>query len=90
MDVVTNSAYPTPYANSPILPMLLLSLAKQKNAPKSDTKGFLTEYDYIIGKVPFKFRTCKVRINLVLEHIRNILLYTALSLSVYLLSNFKR
>ncbi|KAG8190855.1 hypothetical protein JTE90_010281, partial [Oedothorax gibbosus] len=28
-----NNAYPTPFANNPILPLLLLSLARQKISP---------------------------------------------------------
>ncbi|KAG8178666.1 hypothetical protein JTE90_025589 [Oedothorax gibbosus] len=47
MDVGTNSAYPTPYANASFLSMLLLSLSSQKNAPNTGT-DFLPEYDYVI------------------------------------------
>ncbi|KAG8184964.1 hypothetical protein JTE90_020011 [Oedothorax gibbosus] len=47
MDAGTNSAYPTPYANSSFLSMLLLSLSSQKNAPNTGT-DFLPEYDFVI------------------------------------------
>lgn len=43
-------SYPTPYANSPFLPLLLLTLAIQKHSP--DVKStFKEEYDYVIGKL---------------------------------------
>lgn len=42
--------YPTPYANSPLLPLLLLNLANQKHSP--DVKStFKEEYDYVIVKL---------------------------------------
>ncbi|XP_055933565.1 glucose dehydrogenase [FAD, quinone]-like [Argiope bruennichi] len=47
MDIAAERAYPTPLANSPLLPLLLLSLATQRNAPKSTT-NFKEEYDYVI------------------------------------------
>lgn len=49
-DVATERLYPTPFANSPLLPLLLLSLASQRHAPTTKKK-FKDEYDYIIGKV---------------------------------------
>ncbi|GBN34780.1 hypothetical protein AVEN_140605-1 [Araneus ventricosus] len=48
MDIAREQAYPTPFAASPLLPMLLLSLATQRNAPKQATT-FKDEYDYIIA-----------------------------------------
>ncbi|GIY96801.1 glucose dehydrogenase [Caerostris extrusa] len=47
MDIAAERAYPTPYANSPLLPMLILSLARQRVAPKTSTT-FNNEYDYIV------------------------------------------
>ncbi|CAL1288546.1 unnamed protein product, partial [Larinioides sclopetarius] len=47
MDIAAERAYPTPLANSPLLPLLLISLATQKNAPRTSTT-FKDEYDYII------------------------------------------
>ncbi|GFT80193.1 hypothetical protein NPIL_259831, partial [Nephila pilipes] len=47
MDLAAERAYPTPYANSPILPLLLISLMRQRIAPKTTTT-FKQEYDYII------------------------------------------
>ncbi|KAG8175261.1 hypothetical protein JTE90_020794 [Oedothorax gibbosus] len=47
MDVAANSAYPTPFSHSPLLPLLLLSLARQKHTPTPKTT-FEEEYDYII------------------------------------------
>lgn len=49
MDISVERAYPTPLANSTLLPMLLLSLATQKHAPKVSDE-IDTEYDYIVGK----------------------------------------
>lgn len=50
MDIATESAYPTPLANSTtLLSMLLLSLARQKNSPDT-SRTVDKEYDYIIGK----------------------------------------
>ncbi|GIZ00760.1 glucose dehydrogenase [Caerostris extrusa] len=48
MDIAAERAYPTPYANSPLLPMLILSLARQRVAPKTSTT-FNNEYDYIVN-----------------------------------------
>ncbi|GFT35680.1 hypothetical protein TNCV_2849691 [Trichonephila clavipes] len=48
MDLAAERAYPTPYANAPYLPLLLLSLLNQRMAPKTTTT-FKKEYDYIIG-----------------------------------------
>ncbi|KAG8178921.1 hypothetical protein JTE90_014127 [Oedothorax gibbosus] len=47
MDVASNSAYPTPLANSPLLPLLLMSLVQQKNAPTTK-ETFQEEYDFIV------------------------------------------
>ncbi|XP_055933903.1 glucose dehydrogenase [FAD, quinone]-like [Argiope bruennichi] len=47
MNITAERAYPTPLANSPLLPMLLLSLATQRNAPKQSST-FKKEYDYIV------------------------------------------
>ncbi|GBO01723.1 hypothetical protein AVEN_30159-1 [Araneus ventricosus] len=50
MDISAERAYPTPIANSPLLPLLLLSLAKQRNSP-IQSSSFKEEYDYIVGKL---------------------------------------
>ncbi|XP_055934808.1 glucose dehydrogenase [FAD, quinone]-like [Argiope bruennichi] len=47
IDIAAERAYPTPFANSPLLPLLLVSLATQRNAPIPAT-SFNDEYDYII------------------------------------------
>ncbi|KAG8201707.1 hypothetical protein JTE90_012771, partial [Oedothorax gibbosus] len=47
MDVESNAAYPTPFANSPLLPLLLLSLVRERHAPKYVT-SFNEEYDFVI------------------------------------------
>ncbi|XP_055934210.1 glucose dehydrogenase [FAD, quinone]-like [Argiope bruennichi] len=47
IDIAAERAYPTPFANSPLLPLLLVSLATQRNAPIPATT-FNDEYDYII------------------------------------------
>ncbi|CAL1288547.1 unnamed protein product [Larinioides sclopetarius] len=47
MDIAAEMAYPTPFRASPLLPLLLLSLASQRNAPRPATT-FREEYDYII------------------------------------------
>ncbi|GBO09609.1 hypothetical protein AVEN_217950-1, partial [Araneus ventricosus] len=47
MDISAERAYPTPIANSPLLPLLLISLATQRNAPKQATT-IRDEYDYIV------------------------------------------
>ncbi|GBN27084.1 Glucose dehydrogenase [FAD, quinone] [Araneus ventricosus] len=47
MDIAAERAYPTPLANSTLLPLLLLSLATQRNAPRTSAT-FKEEYDYII------------------------------------------
>ncbi|KAF8781566.1 Glucose dehydrogenase like protein [Argiope bruennichi] len=47
IDIAAERAYPTPFANSPLLPLLLVSLATQRNAPIPATT-FSDEYDYII------------------------------------------
>ncbi|GIY89119.1 glucose dehydrogenase [Caerostris darwini] len=46
-DIAYERTYPTPFANSPLLPLLLLTLATQRNAPK-ESKHFKDEYDYVI------------------------------------------
>ncbi|GIY12801.1 glucose dehydrogenase [Caerostris darwini] len=40
-------SFPTPFANSPLLPLLLLTLTRQRIAPKTKTT-FKEEYDYVI------------------------------------------
>ncbi|CAL1262979.1 unnamed protein product [Larinioides sclopetarius] len=40
-------SYSTPYSNSPLLPLLILTLMRQKIAPKP-AKTIKTEYDYIV------------------------------------------
>ncbi|GBN82414.1 hypothetical protein AVEN_12422-1, partial [Araneus ventricosus] len=52
MDIAAERTYQTPFANSSLLPLLLLSLATQRNAPRPSTT-FKEEYDYIIGKLVF-------------------------------------
>ncbi|CAL1262984.1 unnamed protein product, partial [Larinioides sclopetarius] len=47
MDVAAERSYRTPIANSPLLPLLLISLATQRNAPKQTTT-IQEEYDYIV------------------------------------------
>ncbi|CAL1262830.1 unnamed protein product [Larinioides sclopetarius] len=47
MDLAAERASPTPLANSPLLPLLLISLATQRNAPKEAT-SIRDEYDYIV------------------------------------------
>ncbi|GBN27219.1 Glucose dehydrogenase [FAD, quinone] [Araneus ventricosus] len=47
MDIPAEKAYPTPIANSPLLPLLLLSLATQRNSPRQSS-SFKEEYDYIV------------------------------------------
>ncbi|GFU21972.1 hypothetical protein NPIL_14771, partial [Nephila pilipes] len=47
MDLAVERSYPTPYANASILPLLLLSLGMQQNAPKQ-ADVIREEYDYII------------------------------------------
>lgn len=49
MDLAYETRVPTPLRNSTLLPLLLLSLARQRHTPvPSDT--FKDEYDYIVGK----------------------------------------
>ncbi|CAL1288539.1 unnamed protein product, partial [Larinioides sclopetarius] len=40
-------SFPTPYSNSPLLPLLILTLLRQRIAPKT-AKTIKTEYDYIV------------------------------------------
>ncbi|CAL1262975.1 unnamed protein product, partial [Larinioides sclopetarius] len=47
INIAAEKAYNTPISNSPLLPLLLISLATQKNAPKQAT-SFKDEYDYIV------------------------------------------
>ncbi|GBO34091.1 hypothetical protein AVEN_20742-1 [Araneus ventricosus] len=47
MDISAERAYPTPLANSPLLPLLLLSLATQRNNPRQSS-SIKKEYDYIV------------------------------------------
>ncbi|XP_035224978.1 LOW QUALITY PROTEIN: uncharacterized protein LOC118197557 [Stegodyphus dumicola] len=47
MDLAAERAYPTPFVNSTLLPMLLLSLMKQRHTPKTAT-SINSEYDYVI------------------------------------------
>ncbi|KAG8174745.1 hypothetical protein JTE90_012066 [Oedothorax gibbosus] len=47
MNFFENNVYPTPLRNTPVLPILLLSLAQQTNAPKT-TNTFKDEYDFIV------------------------------------------
>ncbi|GIY66517.1 hypothetical protein CEXT_53791 [Caerostris extrusa] len=47
INITFERSYPTALATSPLLPMLLLSLATQRNNPKQATQ-FKQEYDYII------------------------------------------
>ena len=48
-NIAAERAYPVPFVNSTLLPMLLLSLAKQKHSPDT-AKEISREYDYIVGK----------------------------------------
>lgn len=54
LTVLSNNAYPTPFTNNPILPLLLISLAQQRHAPRT-TDTFDDEYDYIIGNYFYTF-----------------------------------
>ncbi|XP_055934440.1 glucose dehydrogenase [FAD, quinone]-like [Argiope bruennichi] len=47
VNITHERMYPLPFANSSLFPMLLLSLANQKIAPKIST-SFKKEYDYIV------------------------------------------
>ncbi|GIY89125.1 glucose dehydrogenase [Caerostris darwini] len=47
INVAYERSFPTPFANSPLLPLLLLTLARQRIAPKTTTT-IKEEYDYII------------------------------------------
>ncbi|KAF8783201.1 Glucose dehydrogenase like protein [Argiope bruennichi] len=47
INITHERMYPLPFANSSLFPMLLLSLASQKIAPKISTT-FKKEYDYIV------------------------------------------
>ncbi|KAG8194261.1 hypothetical protein JTE90_024589 [Oedothorax gibbosus] len=48
MDLARENAYPTPFANSTLLPLLLLSLMQQKHAPSKTDTILKDEYDFII------------------------------------------
>lgn len=59
LNIANEQRYPTKYAASPLLPLLLLSLASQKHSPNFKTT-FKDEYDYIVGKLQFKhFLKCR-------------------------------
>ncbi|KAF8783200.1 Glucose dehydrogenase like protein [Argiope bruennichi] len=47
LDITAERVYPTPYANHPLLPLLILSLMTQRHTPKPSTT-FQNEYDYVI------------------------------------------
>ncbi|XP_055932921.1 glucose dehydrogenase [FAD, quinone]-like [Argiope bruennichi] len=47
MDITAERVYPTPYANHPLLPLLILSLMTQRHTPKPSTT-FQNEYDYVV------------------------------------------
>ncbi|XP_055933901.1 L-sorbose 1-dehydrogenase-like [Argiope bruennichi] len=47
MDITSEMAYPTPLRNSPLLPLLLMTLATQRNAPRQSS-SIKREYDYIV------------------------------------------
>lgn len=49
MNLSFERSYPTPLSNSTLLPLLLLSLARQRHSPEPSLK-IKREYDYIIGK----------------------------------------
>ncbi|KAF8782618.1 Glucose dehydrogenase like protein [Argiope bruennichi] len=50
MDITSEMAYPTPLRNSPLLPLLLMTLATQRNAPRQSS-SIKREYDYIVEPV---------------------------------------
>ncbi|XP_054709909.1 uncharacterized protein LOC129219656 [Uloborus diversus] len=47
MDIEAERAFPSPFANATLLPMLLLSLAQQKHSPKT-ANTIYKDYDYVI------------------------------------------
>ncbi|GBN50435.1 Transposable element Tcb1 transposase [Araneus ventricosus] len=47
LNLAAERAYPTPYVNSPLLPLLILTLMRQRIAPKTTT-AIQSEYDYIV------------------------------------------
>ncbi|XP_054724116.1 LOW QUALITY PROTEIN: glucose dehydrogenase [FAD, quinone]-like [Uloborus diversus] len=47
MDIAAERAYPSPFANSTLFPLLLMSLASQRHTPRTKTT-FREEYDYIV------------------------------------------
>lgn len=49
MDISAEIAYRTPLSHSPLFPLLLLSVMRQKHSPDSSEK-IDNEYDYVIGK----------------------------------------
>ncbi|KAG8172776.1 hypothetical protein JTE90_014211, partial [Oedothorax gibbosus] len=46
-NLAAEHSYPTPFAGNPLLPLILLSMAGQKHAPKTTT-NIKDEYDYVI------------------------------------------
>ncbi|KAG8194262.1 hypothetical protein JTE90_024590 [Oedothorax gibbosus] len=48
MDLAAERAYPTPFANSSLLPILLLSLMQQQHTPSNTATTSKDEYDFII------------------------------------------
>ncbi|XP_071044625.1 uncharacterized protein [Parasteatoda tepidariorum] len=50
-NITRENSYPTPLANTTLLPLMLMSLATQKNAPTvlQTPSSLLSEYDFIIG-----------------------------------------
>lgn len=58
MDVYSERSYPTPLSNSTLLPLLLLTLAKQKHVPKI-SRTFNEQYDYVVGKKNKPINLCK-------------------------------
>ncbi|XP_042912999.2 uncharacterized protein [Parasteatoda tepidariorum] len=49
-NITRENSYPTPLANTTLLPLMLMSLATQKNAPTvlQTPSSLLSEYDFII------------------------------------------
>lgn len=52
MHLTAERSYPTPLTSSPLLPLLLLSLARQRHSPDGTTR-IKEEYDFIIGTIQF-------------------------------------
>lgn len=49
MELAEEKLYLTPFPFSPLFPMLIMSLAKQRQAPITKTR-IRREYDFIVGK----------------------------------------